>query len=164
MLRVIRELKPAWVLGENVPGIIDLALDTVLSDLETEGYEGQAFIIPACGVDAPHKRERVAILAHSLDRCGTLRRDGKLQDTGKDGGERLDHGGRTPGAVKGERREDESGTAGVADGVRSAVHEADSDADNDRLQGRMPEPVLETGFTECSSRERAGVTTVFSGV
>ena len=80
MLRVIRELRPAWVLGENVPGIVNLALDTVLSDLEEAGYSGQAFIIPACGVDAPHKRERVAILAHAVNRGGALRRDREFQD------------------------------------------------------------------------------------
>ena len=64
MLRVIREIRPTWVLGENVPGIINLALDTVLADLENEGYETQAFVVPACGVDAPHRRERVCIVAH----------------------------------------------------------------------------------------------------
>ena len=52
MLRVIRELSPMWVLGENVPGIVNLALDEVLSNLESEDYEVQPFIIPACGVDA----------------------------------------------------------------------------------------------------------------
>ena len=69
MLRVIREIRPAWVLGENVPGIINLALDEVLSSLEAEGYETQTFIIPACGVDAGHKRERCAIVAYT-DRNG----------------------------------------------------------------------------------------------
>lgn len=65
MLRVIKELRPAWVVGENVVGIIDLALDTVLSDLEAIGYSVQAFIIPACGLDAPHRRYRVFIVAYA---------------------------------------------------------------------------------------------------
>ena len=65
MLRVIRELQPAWVVGENVAGIIDMALDTVLADLEGLGYACQTFIIPAGGVNAPHKRERCAIVAHA---------------------------------------------------------------------------------------------------
>ena len=64
MLRVISELRPAWVVGENVAGIVNMALDTVLSDLESLGYAVQAFIIPACAVDAPHRRDRCAILAH----------------------------------------------------------------------------------------------------
>lgn len=67
MLRVISEVKPAWVIGENVLGIVDLALDQVLSDLEGSGYEAQAFAVPACAVDAPHKRYRVAIIGCRLD-------------------------------------------------------------------------------------------------
>ncbi len=65
MLRVIQEIRPAWVVGENVAGIVSMALDTVLSDLEGIGYTCQAFIIPACAVDAPHRRDRCAIVAHS---------------------------------------------------------------------------------------------------
>lgn len=68
MLRVIKELRPAWVVGENVAGIVNMALDTVLSDLETIGYSSRAFIIPACGVDAPHRRYRCAIVAWNNDR------------------------------------------------------------------------------------------------
>lgn len=65
MLRVIKELRPAWVVGENVAGIINMALDQVLSDLEALGYETRTFVIPACGVDAPHRRDRVAIISYN---------------------------------------------------------------------------------------------------
>lgn len=65
MLRVIQEIRPAWVVGENVAEIVSMALDTVLSDLESIGYTCQAFVIPACAVDAPHRRDRVAIVAHT---------------------------------------------------------------------------------------------------
>ena len=65
MLRVITELRPRWVLGENVAGIINLALDTVLSDLEAIGYSGGAVVVPAAAIDAPHRRDRCAILAHA---------------------------------------------------------------------------------------------------
>lgn len=65
MLRVISEVKPTWVLGENVSGIVKFALDQVLSDLEGEGYTCQTFVIPACAVDAPHRRDRVWIIANS---------------------------------------------------------------------------------------------------
>lgn len=65
MLRVIQEIRPTWVVGENVAGIVSMALDTVLSDLEALGYAFQTFIIPACGVDAPHRRDRCAILAYA---------------------------------------------------------------------------------------------------
>jgi len=65
MLRVIKAYRPAWVFGENVAGIVQMELDNVLSDLEREDYETQAFLIPACAVDAPHERKRVWIVAHS---------------------------------------------------------------------------------------------------
>jgi DNA (cytosine-5)-methyltransferase 1 len=64
MLRVISELRPAWVVGENVAGIVNMALDQVYADLENEGYAVQAFVIPACAVDAPHRRDRCAIIAN----------------------------------------------------------------------------------------------------
>lgn len=67
MLRIIREIRPTWIIGENVAGIINMALDEVLSSLEAEAYEVETFIIPACGVGAPHKRDRVWILAYSGD-------------------------------------------------------------------------------------------------
>lgn len=66
MLRVVQELKPRWVIGENVAGIVNMALDTVLSDLEALQYETRAFVFPACAVDAPHRRDRVCIVANSM--------------------------------------------------------------------------------------------------
>ena len=142
MLRVIHELRPTWVLGENVPGIVNLALDTVLSDLEAEGYGVETFLVPACGVDAPHRRYRIAIVAHSIDRGGTMWGNGELQDLAEDGREGSDNGGGTAAAITGEWRGNESRTAGMADGVRAGVHKTASDADADRLQGWCPEPLL----------------------
>lgn len=65
MCRVITELRPTWVLGENVAGIVSMALDQVCSDLEDIGYEVQPFIIPAASVNAQHKRERCFIVANA---------------------------------------------------------------------------------------------------
>lgn len=65
MLRVIEELRPTWVVGENVAGIVNMALDTVLSDLERQGCETRAFVFPVCAVDASHRRDRCAIVAHT---------------------------------------------------------------------------------------------------
>jgi DNA (cytosine-5)-methyltransferase 1 len=65
MLRVIALERPSWIVAENVPGIIGLALDQVLADLENAGYSSRALIIPACAVDAPHRRDRVWVMAHS---------------------------------------------------------------------------------------------------
>jgi DNA (cytosine-5)-methyltransferase 1 len=66
MLRIIQTIRPRWVCGENVVGIINMALDTVLAGLESLGYSVQALIIPACAVDAPHQRERVWIMACNI--------------------------------------------------------------------------------------------------
>jgi hypothetical protein len=66
MFRVISEARPAWVLGENVPGIIPMELDNVLSDLEGIGYTTRAFVIPACAVDARHRRDRVWIIRRNM--------------------------------------------------------------------------------------------------
>ena len=154
MLRVIREICPLWVIGENVPGIVNLALDTVLADLESESYEAQPFIIPACGVDAPHRRDRVCILAHAVNGGCAMRRHRKLQNAGTDGEKGPDNRGRTTAAITGERRQDESGTTGMADGVRTTVHKVDPDSYSNGLEGRMPEKAMDATFTECSRRER----------
>jgi len=65
MLRIIDESGARWVLGENVPGINDLALDQILADLETLGYTPRTFEIPARAVDSDQLRFRVWILAHN---------------------------------------------------------------------------------------------------
>ena len=65
MFRVIKEIRPTWIVGENVTGIIGLALEQVLSDLESAGYNTETFIIPACAVGALHKRDRLWIVAHT---------------------------------------------------------------------------------------------------
>lgn len=64
MLRVVRELAPRWVVGENVPGILRLAAADVIESLEREGYHAVVFAFEAAAVGAPHRRERVAFVAH----------------------------------------------------------------------------------------------------
>jgi len=65
MFRVICETKPPFVVGENVAGIIGMALEDVFADLESEGYEIETFIIPACAIGAAHRRDRVWIVAYN---------------------------------------------------------------------------------------------------
>ena len=78
MLRVIEEAQPAWVIGENVAGIINMELDKVCSDLETKGYEVQPLVVPACAVDAPHRRDRVWIIARCLANSKGNRTQGRV--------------------------------------------------------------------------------------
>lgn len=66
MFRVIQEIQPRWIVGENVAAITSFVeFDNLLADLEGEGFEIQTFIIPACGVDARHRRNRLWIVAYS---------------------------------------------------------------------------------------------------
>ena len=97
MLRAIREIRPAWVIGENVAGILTMVqpgeevevgsqatlfgednrkrvllqqeyvVETICKDLEREGYSVQPLLIPACAVGAPHRRDRVWFVAHCAD-------------------------------------------------------------------------------------------------
>jgi len=70
MFRLIKELRPTWVIGENVGGHIKLGLDSVLENLESEGYSARTFSISASSVGANHKRERVWIVANSRRSVG----------------------------------------------------------------------------------------------
>jgi DNA (cytosine-5)-methyltransferase 1 len=69
MLRCIQEVKPRWVVGENVRGLVNwdggLVFHEVQSDLESQGYSIQPFLIPACAKNAPHRRDRVWFIAYS---------------------------------------------------------------------------------------------------
>ncbi len=69
MLRAIREIRPTYVVGENVFGLINwnggLVFNEVQADLEAEGYEVWAYVLPACAINAPHRRDRVWFAAYS---------------------------------------------------------------------------------------------------
>lgn len=69
MLRAIREIQPGWIVGENVRGLTNwnggLVFDQVQAELEDEGYEVLPFLLPACGVGAPHRRDRIWFIAHA---------------------------------------------------------------------------------------------------
>ena len=86
MFRVIQNVKPDWVIAENVRGLVTwndgMVLEQVCVDLESEGYEVQPFIIPACAVNAPHRRDRVWIIAHTEDKRN---RAGFREIQGEDG-------------------------------------------------------------------------------
>ena len=85
MLRVIRELGPRWVVGENVPGILRIAAADVVKDLEREGYNVVVLDFEAAAVGAPHRRERIAFVGHA-ERCGQFGNDGRKP------GQELAHG------------------------------------------------------------------------
>lgn len=66
ILQIVAQKRPTWCVFENVYGHISLGLDHVLFDLEAESYAARAFVVPACSVDAPHRRDRVWIIARNV--------------------------------------------------------------------------------------------------
>ena len=77
MFRIVKEFTPRWIIGENVKGLTNIekgmVFESVCTDLEGEGYEVRAFNIPAAGVGAPHRRERIWIVASLEDSRRSLR-------------------------------------------------------------------------------------------
>lgn len=109
MRRVITEARPHWVVVENVAGFIGMALDSVLADLEAEGYECGTVVLPACAVNAPHRRDRVWVVADaSLPRLEEREKQPARPEcqTAKRGGN-----------AGGKRREPFTRLGGVADGL-----------------------------------------------
>jgi len=84
MLRIIREVRPTWVVAENVAGLVRMGLDDCLSDLENSGFEVQTFLIPACAVNAPHRRDRIFIVGYS-NRAGSRAPEGSSDENRQKG-------------------------------------------------------------------------------
>jgi DNA (cytosine-5)-methyltransferase 1 len=160
--RLIRELRPRWVICENVSGHIKLGLDEVLATLEAEGYTCWPFIIAACSVDAPHKRDRVWIVAHansgadgrasgqneSADGEVSKRDNGGVSD--KSGEVRTSMADTNNRQLDGENKEVFSGRHTTADGGQDVA-----DSTSERLQGRTEEPAYGVGDLQRQS-ERGG--------
>lgn len=117
MLRVIREIKPKWVVGENVSGLIRGALEDILSDLEKAGYKARAYSSEARNVGGLFRGERIAVVAASNNRGTAMRRNGEFSADGKiEGCWDNNRGGKEkPDLWK--RWEIESRPYGVADGI-----------------------------------------------
>ena len=86
-IRIIGVAQPTWIILENVRGLLTLedgvVFESCLSDLEAAGYEVQTFVIPACAVNAPHRRDRVWIVGHSKK----LQRNGQQDNPAKSKGQ-----------------------------------------------------------------------------
>lgn len=97
MLRAIREIQPVWIVGENVRGLTNwnegLVFDEIQADLETEGFEVLPFLLPASAVNAPHRRDRIWIIAHANSSKRHLSTESKEQEeilqAGRNGTERI---------------------------------------------------------------------------
>lgn len=100
MLRVIKEVRPRWVVAENVAGLIRMGIDDCISDLENIGYTTEPYLIPACAVNAPHRRDRIFIVAHSKSErawgeCGEVGNKG--WEASQEGREGIRQGNRKAG-------------------------------------------------------------------
>ena len=92
MLRIITEIKPKYIVGENVAGLLTMengkTIERILSDLEIAGYKTEIYLIPACSIGAWHKRERIWITAYTCNgtngsKPGTNRKTDSLQELNK---------------------------------------------------------------------------------
>jgi DNA (cytosine-5)-methyltransferase 1 len=111
MLRVIQEFQPTWVIAENVRGLLTIdngmVFEQVCLDLEASGYEVQPFIIPACAVNAPHRRDRIWFVAHTTsERRGTEPRD-------------VSQANELEASERQEERDAKSGSANISDATHS---------------------------------------------
>jgi DNA (cytosine-5)-methyltransferase 1 len=112
MLRAIREVQPRWVVGENVLGLVNwsggLVFDEVQADLEAAGYEVFPYVLPACGKDAPHRRDRIWFVARHTKSNGEA-------EIGKIHAEE-------PGSEAGSDTIGAGGIGGVDDDLRTSAH------------------------------------------
>jgi DNA (cytosine-5)-methyltransferase 1 len=135
MLRIIQAVRPTWVIGENVAGHITLGLDTVLSDLEGEGYQARCFVIPAVAADAPHRRDRCWIVAHA-DIMG----DTEREQWGAAEARRLDLDGSLLDRSQGRKETD--ATKGSSEDVANADSERLEGGEWQGVQGRGERPSI----------------------
>jgi len=116
MLRVIKEIQPRWVVGENVRGLVSwnegMVFHEVYSDLESQGYEVQSFLIPAASVNAPHQRFRVWFVAYS---------NGLRLEHSKNG--RDIHSGSSKAQSQGSQSSESIETNGETRNVTNSMHE-----------------------------------------
>ena len=137
-LRIIQEVRPTWVIGENVSGIVNMELDQVLSDLASENYSCQSLVIPACAVNAPHRRDRVWIIARR-NAMGNSEYNGS--STAKES--------RSPSSISNNSSQGENKTFQSKGTSERRDNENVAHANQERIQGRK-----ETGNLESEGTQR----------
>ncbi len=139
ILSIIQAKRPAWCVFENVYGHVSMGLDEVLSDLAREAYAVRPFIVPACAADAPHRRDRVWIIARNVGdtissrQCGNdRRRSGQVSQDGCEdvaNAKSMHSDGSGEHTQQSKRQEPQLGDSGSSDDV--------ADSDSAGLQGRQ---------------------------
>lgn len=158
--RLIQEIGPTWVLCENVAGHINMGLDSVLADLESEGYQSQVFVIPACAVGAFHRRDRVWIVAHTNTVCSSsAQQECKhkgAEDNSRGSPNRLDAGSNVANSEE-QRAWDVCKDVGSLDReVYTSEHPSRASGRNDQSRNRTP--MADTDSQYAQGREEVGNT------
>ena len=119
---IVAQRRPTWCVFENVYGHLSMGLDTVLSNLEADGYATRPFIVPACGVDAAHRRDRIWIVAYADNTRGrtSRRKANEQRQTTKQGWEEQSQ------FEPSRQREDVAYTDSIgSQGIRSERHDVE---------------------------------------
>ena len=156
MYRIIQAVRPDYIIGENVPGLLSIeggmVFEQVCLDLESEGYEVQAFVLPACATGAPHRRDRVWIVGYSTNNgysggcteTGGEKREGEqrgvLEFKGANSGltpdtEQIGYGGRSNANGIGTQREVHQDFGHDRNGIRSEIEGCDRVTENPGSSG-----------------------------
>ena len=141
LLQIVAQKRPAWCCFENVYGHVSMGLDQVLLDLETQGYASRTFIIPACGIDAPHRRDRVFVIAHT-DSSHSRRRAIPRNF----GGQRWEPAEARPASVQ-----PCNGEQGTSDAQQGGEDVADTDSPRCEEQRRSQPAQAKHQATQCRS-------------
>ena len=145
MFRLIKEIKPEFVIGENVQGLINLqdgmVLRQVQDDLESEGFEVQCFLIPASGLGAWHKRNRVWIMGHSkhngLLAAEKRSRDKKINGGTPKGQNQTIESERTSGSRNNEDVSNTTGSRSFGESIRNIRSLGEKSETKERREGNQ---------------------------
>lgn len=174
MLRAIREIQPRYVVGENVRGLTNwnggVVFDQVQSDLEAEGYEVLPFLLPACAVGAPHRRDRIWFVAYNPNaRVEGLQQEWKNRVYGCENVTNADRDGRNGSNGEHEEYTSETGFNALNDTKYVIV----ADSNSNGLQGSKKQRVtgevwqkrnkLPSGFFQSNWQNFPTQSTVCSG-
>ena len=155
MFRVIKEFQPEWVIGENVAGLLTIeqgmVLKQVVIDLESEDYEVQCFVIPAVAVNAPHRRDRVWIVAHR-------NADGNGRTGGNEEINATKAGKQTLNELAGRHQDDsyarcEYGESRTSEGMEADTTERTARPAHDKRQGKDDSNPEREGWTGSGSKD-----------
>lgn len=155
--KIITRKRPTWCVLENVYGHISMGLDKVCLDLEAADYAARPFVVPAIGLDAPHRRDRVFIIARNMGdtsgggctgndgRGSVSQSSGRCEDVADPAGiglEQHGHGQAEIAGIGGEAVPDTDGTGLERPGQEHELREGERETSSRRSSGWAVEPAV----------------------